>query len=192
MRRVNPVNFGADQDNYFIHLARYMFCVRQLKKSDIVFELGCGTGYGARLMSDFADKVYATDLVDMSDIWKKYKKNNLFFLANDNPSDKVDVVVSYEVVEHIEPEKTEDYFSRIKQVLKKNGMLFISTPRALPWEERSLNRQKEHAYEYNPQEFRDLLERHFPNVLLFAQNDSVIGSQNLNMAWNLVAVCING
>lgn len=192
MRRVNPVDFGADQDNYFIHLARYMFCARQIKKTDIVFELGCGTGYGARLLSDFAQKVYATDISDLSEVWNEYGKSNLLFLKDMNPPEKVDVVVSYEVVEHIGSDLLEAYFTRIKNTLKQNGVVFMSTPRAIPFEERSENRQKEHAHEYAPDEFKALLEKHFSNVFLFAQNDSVIGSQNINMAWNLVAICVKG
>ena len=74
MRRVNLYEVGVDQDNLFIHLARYMFVLRQLKITDKVLEIGCGTGYGARLLSDRCQKVIATDEAgELQEIWSKYK-----------------------------------------------------------------------------------------------------------------------
>lgn len=189
MRRVNPYIIGSDQDNYFIHLARYMFCARQLKKTDIVLEIGCGTGYGARLLSDFASEVYALDQdKTLGKSWEHFEKNNLQFIKK-IPKIKFDIIVSYEVVEHISEDKVDYFLHTIKQHLKPTGCLFISTPRALPMKERSKNRQLEHKKEYSPNEFRHLLEKYFSRVFLFAQNDSVISYQNLKMAWNLVAIC---
>ena len=40
------------------------------------------------------------------------------------------------------------------------------------------------------EEFKELLNRYFTNVFLFSQNDAIISSQNPQMAWNLVAICI--
>jgi len=194
MRRVNPFETGIDQDNYYIHLARYMFCVRQLKKTQSVLEIGCGIGYGARLLSDYAQEVYATDTeTSLQEAWNKYDKENLHFVTNIDQIDdlkKFDVVVSFEVVEHIEENDLEQYFKLINSRVKPNGFVFMSTPRAVPFEERSKNRQIEHKIEYSPDEFRALLEKNFKNVFLFAQNDAIISVQNLNMAWNLVAICI--
>ena len=75
MRRVNLYEVGVDQDNLFIHLARYMFVLRQLKQSDRLLEIGCGTGYGARLLSDRCQQVVATDTAgELPEIWNQYKK----------------------------------------------------------------------------------------------------------------------
>jgi len=194
MRRVNPFEIGAEQDNYFIHIARYLFCARQLKKTDSVLEIGCGFGYGARLLADYAKQVFAHDKEQGLDVfWKKFNQPNLFFMNDFNELNalkKFDVVVSFEVVEHIEEKKLDQYFKLIKNHLKPKGTLFISTPRALPFEQRSKNRQLEHKKEYSPNEFRELLEKYFTSVFLFSQNDSVISTQNYEMAWNLVAICV--
>lgn len=191
MRRVNLYEVGVDQDNLFIHLARYMFVLRQLKKSDRLLEIGCGTGYGARLLSDRCQQVVATDTAgELPEIWNQYKKENLIFSPK-LPNDKFDVVVSFEVVEHIAEIELESYFQNIKSRLRDGGVAYMSTPRALPFEERSKNRQIEHVKEYSASEFRDLLEKQFKNVFLFAQNDGIISTQNPDMAWNLVAICVN-
>lgn len=191
MRRVNLYEVGVDQDNLFIHLARYMFVLRQLKKSDRVLEIGCGTGYGARLLSDRCQQVIATDAAgELQEIWNQYKKENLIF-SPQLPNDQFDVVVSFEVVEHIAEVELDSYFQNIKSRLREGGVVYMSTPRALPFEERSKNRQIEHVKEYSASEFRALLEKQFKNVFLFAQNDGVISTQNPDMAWNLVAICVN-
>ncbi len=190
MRRVNPFDVGTDQDNYFIHLARYMFCARQIKKTQTILEIGCGTGYGARLLADYATEVIAVDKENnLQDTWNKLQKSNLKFLK-EIPEKQFDVIVSYEVVEHVPENEVDDYFKLIKKHLKPTGCVFMSTPRAIPMKERSKNRQLEHAKEYSPEEFRELLDKKFSRVFLFAQNDSIISFQNLNMAWNLIAICI--
>lgn len=190
MRRVNPYNVGEQQDNYYIHLARYMFVVRQLKSTDRLLEIGCGTGYGARLLADHCQSVSATDAeTGLGEYWEKYNKPNLN-LSPTMPECRFDVVVCFEVIEHIEEEKAGEFLQKIKDRMTDSGVAFISTPRALPFEMRSRNRQLEHPKEYSPTEFRELLEKQFSRVFLFGQNDAIISTQNPEMAWNLVAICI--
>jgi cyclopropane fatty-acyl-phospholipid synthase-like methyltransferase len=191
MRRVNLYDIGSDQDNLFIHLARYMFVLRQLKITDRVLEIGCGTGYGSRLLADKCAKVVATDQAcELKELWDRYKKENLTF-SLDIPDELYDVVVSFEVIEHIPEAELSNYFQKIKSRLTREGVVYMSTPRALPFEERSRNRQLEHVKEYSPKEFRDLLEKYFRRVFLFSQNDGIISTQNPDMAWNLVAICLD-
>jgi 2-polyprenyl-3-methyl-5-hydroxy-6-metoxy-1,4-benzoquinol methylase len=191
MRRVMSEEIGKDQDNYHIHLARYMFAARQFSSSSTVLEIGCGSGYGARLLSDFALEVDAYDIAseELNQKWASYQKSNLGY-HNSLPNKKYDFIVSFEVVEHVNESDLKEYFNNIKTRLKKNGVVFLSTPRAIPFKDRSKNRQKEHIYEYSPEEFKELLKNYFNNVFLFSQNDAIISTQNPQMAWNLVAICI--
>ena len=116
------------QDNYFIHLARYMFCARLIDKNEEVLEMGCGTGYGASLLSDFCKSVVAHDVWhhELEDEWKQYNKPNLTFVK-ELPNKKFDSIVSLEVLEHIPPLEVESYFNDIKNLLKENGTLYLST-----------------------------------------------------------------
>jgi 2-polyprenyl-3-methyl-5-hydroxy-6-metoxy-1,4-benzoquinol methylase len=190
MRRVNPYNVGEQQDNYYIHLARYMFVVRQLKATDTLLEIGCGTGYGSRLLADHCKSVTGTDAAEeLGEIWQKYDRANLQF-TKQMPTDNFDVVVCFEVIEHIPEEGASEFLVKLNGLMKESGVAFISTPRALPFEQRSRNRQLEHPKEYSPIEFRQLLEKHFSRVFLFGQNDGIISTQNPEMAWNLVAICV--
>lgn len=192
MRRVDLNEVGADQDNYLIHLARYMFCARQLSKEMRVLEIGCGTGYGSRLIADYCKQIDAYDLnhKELKDSWTAFNKENLFFYEY-VPTIKYDVVISYEVVEHINENELDIYFQQIKESLNENGVLYISTPRFLPMDQRSENRRIHHKYEYKYSEFKQLLEKHFKNIFIFSQNDTHISTQNFNMAWNFLAICLN-
>ncbi len=190
MKRVNPFEFGKDQDNYLFHLARYMFVARQLKKTDSVLEVGCGTGYGAKLLADFAKTVVAVDTsIELKSCWNRYKSHHLTFQTQ-IPNDQFDAVVSFEVIEHVEEDRVDSFLSDLKRCAMPCGTVYISTPRALPFELRSPNRQKFHKKEYSPVEFRLLLDTYFSRVFLFAQNDTIISYQNLEMCWNMVAICI--
>jgi cyclopropane fatty-acyl-phospholipid synthase-like methyltransferase len=190
MRRVNPSDIGVDQDNYHFHLARYLFVARQLQADHSVLEIGCGAGYGARLLADTAKHVYAQDAEkDLQESWKAYAKPNLTFSTDLPDSGTFDCVVSLEVVEHIEPKDVPSYMETVKRYMSPTGFAVISTPRALPFEERSKNRQEFHAYEYSPDEFKALLHEHFENVFVFGQNDGIISIQNLGCTWNMIAIC---
>lgn len=190
MRRVNPSEIGIDQDNYHFHLARYLFVARHLQSTDSVLEVGCGVGYGARLLADTAQQVYAQDAeTNLESDWASFSKSNLTFSTDLPNSGTYDCVVSLEVVEHIEPDDVPGYMATLKKYLSDTGFAVISTPRALPFEERSKNRQEFHAYEYSPSEFKALLQEHFENVFVFGQNDGVISIQNLECTWNMIALC---
>ena len=59
------MDFSDDaQDNLMFHLARYKFISRLIRKTDRLLEVGCGTGYGSRLLADFAAQVVASDADD--------------------------------------------------------------------------------------------------------------------------------
>ena len=68
---MNPIQncnrIDLDNPNPFIeeliyHLVRYKFICRQLKKEWDVLELGCGTGYGAYLISKYCNHIDAHDM----------------------------------------------------------------------------------------------------------------------------------
>lgn len=196
---MNPLQecnrIDLDNPNQFLeeliyHLTRYKFICRQLKKDWSVLELGCGTGYGAHLLSKYCNKIDAHDMDTKLLIRakEKYISDNLTF--TDQPvHNQYDVVVCLEVIEHMTKESGHILLQDIKKRLKPNGLLFISTPRKI--DNPNENRKKHHLHEYEPSEFRSILEEYFPKVLLFSQNDEIISSQNPMNAWNFMAVCFS-
>lgn len=80
-------------------------------------------------------------------------------------SDSFDVVISFQVIEHVEDDK--NFVSEAKRVLKPGGRLIITTPNRIyrlkpgekPW-------NRFHVREYYPDEFRALLASQFSDVTL--------------------------
>lgn len=188
MKRID-FDFPNDtMEDLLYHLARYKFVGRQLKKDWNVLEIGCGTGYGANFLAQFAGKVNACELDTRLLVRAKerFQKPNLSYTEHPELNE-YDAVVCLEVIEHMTKDYGYKLLDTIDKHLKKNGLAFISTPRKI--ENPSENRKKYHLHEYTASEFKEMLEERFAKVLLFAQNDELISSQNYENAWNFLAVC---
>ena len=188
MKRIDFDHPNETMEDLLFHLARYKFVGRQLKKNWDVLEVGCGTGYGSNLLSKFAGHVNACEL-DLSLLVRareRFVQPNLSY--TDTPEKaEYDAVVSLEVIEHMTKDYGYKLLDFIDSHLKSKGLAFISTPRKI--DNASDNRKKYHLHEYTADEFVSMLEERFARVLLFAQNDELISSQNPENAWNFIAVC---
>ena len=99
-----------------------------------VLDYGCGRGYGAALVSNYADTIIGVDINKevINYCNKTHSALNLSFEKIDPNyllpfEDKFfDVIVSFQVIEHI-PE-VQRYLFELKRVLKDGGVLFITTP----------------------------------------------------------------
>ncbi|MBD3313418.1 methyltransferase domain-containing protein [Candidatus Woesearchaeota archaeon] len=156
------------------HMARYIFACQFVNKKDVL-DLGCGYGYGADMMASTARRVLGVDrsrkVIEYSG--KKYKKNNLAFRKDDcrklGIDGKYDIITSFEVIEHID--RPEDFLREIRRLLKKDGLLIISTPNV----QRPLADYEEknpyHIKEYTQKDFKKLLDDHFRRVSVFSQTN---------------------
>jgi ubiquinone/menaquinone biosynthesis C-methylase UbiE len=164
----------AEYLGYLRHLAEYVFAERFVDNKSVL-EIGCGTGFGAAHLSQFTSKMVATDIwaEGVSHCQAKYKQDNLVFMLADGTklpfeADSFDVVMSFHVIEHIEPESVSNYLSEIKRVLRRGGVFLVSTPnsriRLLPFQ-RPWN--PAHKKEYNDKELKKLLGKVFGEVKVY-------------------------
>lgn len=101
----------------------------QLRKTDVVADLGAGSGYFTRRLATHVDKVYAVDidrrLLDM--ITKPNDARIQAVLATPDdpklPPHSVDVVFICEVLHHIENRSA--YYPKLIASLKPNGRIII-------------------------------------------------------------------
>jgi|LauGreDrversion4_2_1035121.scaffolds.fasta_scaffold239685_2 2-polyprenyl-3-methyl-5-hydroxy-6-metoxy-1,4-benzoquinol methylase len=198
MLRVQPSFGPADYRNFSVHFARYKFASRVLVgNARSVLDYGCGTGYGSAFLASEGFDVTGTDIAQgsLQAAWNGlYDSENLRFERIESAMSinrRYDAVVSFEVVEHIPIDGISEYFSDILRVLNKDGLYIGSTPRALPFHERSENRQRHHVQEFSENEYRALLLEHFKKVIILSQNDSTISDQSEKMAWNYFCICWN-
>jgi ubiquinone/menaquinone biosynthesis C-methylase UbiE len=161
------------------HLHRYAIA-QKITKNKVVLDIASGEGYGSFLLSKEAIKVYGVDIDEKSINHAKVKyasSINIEFTLGSTDAiplqdESVDVVVSFETIEH--HDKHDLMMKEINRVLKKDGVLLISSPEKSIYKERDPNNPY-HIKEITLVEFRDLLNKNFINVKLFNQR-FVIGS----------------
>jgi ubiquinone/menaquinone biosynthesis C-methylase UbiE len=166
------------------HLHRYALA-SQLCQGKHVLDIASGAGYGSALLAAVAASVVGVDVSEsaVKSAAAEYQRANLRFLLGSAqsipvPDGSVDVVVSFETLEHLE--EHDQMFSEIKRVLRTGGVLIISTPDRTVYSDLSGYRNPYHVKELTRGEFVDLVGRYFRNYQILVQRTllgSVIVSQ---------------
>lgn len=173
----NRVAPGFAWNELYIHSAkRYLFASEQVQGMRVL-DLGCGTGYGAKILARQAQQVIAAD-VDAFPLRygeQTYPDARIQRVHIAPISDKqglpfetgsFDAVVSFEVIEHVPVEQMEAFFAEIARVLRPDGMVILSTPNKQVY----INYPDPyHVSLMTLGEFRQLLESRFNSVQLFGQ-----------------------
>ena len=141
-----------------------------------ILEIGCGTtGYATAHLARFASRITAIDTQKdaITFCQTKYQRSNLDFLLADGiklpfKDNSFDIVISFQVIEHIDPHQVLDYLSEVKRVLKEEGVFWVSTPnpklRLLPLQKPW---NPEHKKEYKHKELQRLLNKVFETVKVY-------------------------
>jgi len=157
------------------HFSRYLACLG-LCSGRVILDAACGSGYGSNTLASVAAQVYGID-VDPAAVQfatTNYHRHNTEFrvasvTAIPFEAASIDVVVSFETLEHIPAEAQKAFIDEIKRVLRPNGVLVMSTPDRLITDERGTENEF-HVHELSEAEFLALLGSQFQNVELYHQN----------------------
>lgn len=168
------------------HLHRYSMALELIKPGMTVLDAACGEGYGTNLISGYAEKVFGVDISKeaVEHAREKYQKKNIHFIeasAVKIPLDdkSIDLIISFETLEHLfEQEKL---ILEFKRLLKKDGIIIISTPDKEYYKEAGINHY--HVKELYFKEFENLLNPYFNNVKFVFQKN-VTGSYIFNKEAN--------
>jgi 2-polyprenyl-3-methyl-5-hydroxy-6-metoxy-1,4-benzoquinol methylase len=145
---------------------RQLFAYEQAAKEiqGTVLEIGCGEGYGIKLIAPHSDRYIAID---------KFKPLNpdnfkrVEFIQMEVPrltglqDNFFDVVICFQLIEHIKDDKT--LLKEIHRVLKPGGKLLLTTPNKTM----SLTRNPYHMREYTTSEFRNLISQYFDPAKIY-------------------------
>lgn len=153
-------------------LARYGFALQFTKDKDVL-DIGCGMGAGTNhIASNGVKRVLGVDYSKeaIEHAKRSFCLPNLEFDVMDATGLSLvpasfSVVIAFEVVEHLPPKYHFKFIESIVRLLEKDGICLISTPNKLvssPGRSKPCNPY--HTKEFEPQEFADLLERHFAEV----------------------------
>ncbi len=155
------------------HRHRYHLAAK-LAAGKRVLDIACGEGYGAAILGKSAAHVWGVD-IDAQTIQHAratYPQSNLTFLEGrcDSiplPAGSVDVVVSFETLEHVREQ--EQMLGEIRRVLTGDGFLLISTPNKCVYTAAGGHPNPFHLKELDFDEFKTLLARHFNLSTHFGQ-----------------------
>lgn len=158
------------------HYQRY-YSIRPLVKGKYVLDAACGEGYGTSILADSANNVIGIDIskeaIQRANRSYANKPNIQFLVENVTelslPTHSVDVVVSFETIEHISEDLQSLFLQQIARVLKEDGILVMSTPNKAVYTDLYNFHNEYHIKEFYKEEFISYLKHCFKNVLLYDQ-----------------------
>jgi ubiquinone/menaquinone biosynthesis C-methylase UbiE len=160
------------------HYSRYIYAINAINlEGNVVLDIASGEGYGTELLSRYSKQVYGIDISSeaIETAKSKYKSSNIEFKLGSAsaiplPDNCIDVAVSFETIEH--HTEHELMLREIKRVLKKNGVLIISSPNKSFYQKHFPNFKNEfHQKELSESEFGDFMHSHFKYCNFYMQND---------------------
>jgi glycosyltransferase involved in cell wall biosynthesis/SAM-dependent methyltransferase len=164
---------GIGGNIFLEHMHRYRMALRYVEGRDVL-DVASGEGFGTNLLASAARSAVGVDLSEDAVVHakRKYVRENLNYIAGSCTAiplgdDSVDVVVSFETIEHIG--EHELMLSEIRRVLRPGGVLIISTPEKGAYTDATGLTNPFHVRELYRDEFSDLLKRHFRHVTTHGQ-----------------------
>lgn len=180
------------------HFQRY-YSIKDLVKNKIVIDAACGDGYGSFIMSEEAAKVYGIDISEeaIKSASLKYKRKNLSFINasieklpfDDN---SVDIIVSFETIEHVDSNLQNKFLKEVRRVLKEDGIIVISTPDKKVYSDKYNYTNKFHVNEFYKEEFIKFLNKEFKFLKIYYQYFEVVSLlDDLNSNTNIKAYSLS-
>jgi O-antigen biosynthesis protein len=165
------------------HLHRYHAAI-DIVRDKIVLDLASGEGFGTAVLAATAKKVYGMD-IDGPSIEHARKTygglaNAEFVQASADAvplkDQSVDIVVSFETIEHLDEPTQKKFMQEISRVLRPDGKLIISTPDKVNYSERYQYKNQFHLKEFNRDEFYGFLKRSFRHVTEYLQGFEIVSA----------------
>ncbi len=169
------------------HLHRYRLACYVAEGLDVL-DIASGEGYGSSLLVEVARSVIGVDIAQdaIDHAQAAYARVGLSFLQGSAtaiplPDSAVDLVVSFETIEHLQDH--DGMMNEIRRVLREGGVLLISSPNKRIYSDRDGYANPFHQRELYTSEFLQLAQAYFANVALYAQKTtgaSVIVASSAN------------
>jgi SAM-dependent methyltransferase len=151
------------------HWHRYAFA-RRFIEGKRVLDVACGEGYGTALLGTTAASVIGVD-IDMASIDRAVatygEGKRIRFIASSCtglrlPSASIDVVVSFETIEHLEAADQLAMLIEVARVLTPDGLLIMSSPNKRLYSDARQYVNKYHLQELYRDDLARLLGKRFP------------------------------
>ena len=152
------------------HRARYWW-VSGLVRGRRVLDAGCGMAYGSVILAEAgASEVVGVDNAEaiVETVQARLPQGVRVIHGDvsrlDFPSDSFDIVVCFEVVEHVQD--TDAVLDELTRVLRPGGLFAVSSPNRDTYPQGNPH----HVHEFQPEELGQALEARFANVRIVHQH----------------------
>ena len=163
----------------FEHYHRYCLA-RDLCRGRDILDVASGEGYGTALLASVARSATGVeiDVKTVAHAKNNYQFPNLRYLQGDAlalplADASVDVVVSFETLEHVTDQNR--FLTEVRRVLRPEGLFIVSTPDRAVYSAAGTNPNPYHIHELTEPELRILLQVRFAHLCVLAQRP-VLGS----------------
>ena len=186
---------GEDFKRFSISLSRYKFAGKMLEGKESLLEVGCNVGFKTMIFSQFVKNVIGIDYekpaIDCAN--ERFAGENRRYMCADILKmppfeEKVESVVSLDVIEHIAQEQEDEFLEAIVRNMCEDGVCIIGTPNITASAYQSEASRIGHINLYSHERLKTLMNKYFKNVFMFAMNDEVVHTGFLPMAHYLIAI----
>ena len=204
MRRRGPEKLGLmsgwgwydDPKRLAFTLSRYKFVSKMLSGLDRVLEVGCGDGFGSRVVAQAVGHLTAVDFdpeLLESAVEIASDRYPIEFRRHDMLKGPVagsfDGLYSMDVLEHIESSDEACFLGNLLAPLEPHGVCIIGTPSLESQAYASKFSKMGHVNCKTQSDLKATMQRYFHNVFMFSMNDEVVHTGYAKMSHYNLALC---
>ena len=193
---MNSAVWHEDPKRLVFTLSRYKFVAKMLTGKNRVAEIGCGDGFGARIVKQEVGQLTITDydsyfIKRFEDIVsEKYPISAVEHNILEGPlGQKFDAIYSLDVLEHIPINHEDIFITNIINSLTDDGVVILGMPSIESQTYASPASKEGHINCKTGKDLKLFLEKYFHNVFLFSMNDEVVHTGFEKMVHYLLVTC---
>ena len=191
--------WNEDPKRVAFTLARYKFVSKMFEGYKKVLEVGCGDGFGSRIVKQSVNHLHVADfdpifLKDIKNNNSKYWKLKTYqhdFVKDGNfKITNYDAIYSLDVLEHIKKKNENAFIKNLNKSLNKDGAAIFGMPSIESQKFASKQSKIGHVNCKSGKELKKCLKNYYKQVFLFSMNDEVVHTGFYPMSHYLIALCI--
>lgn len=196
---MSSFTYHRDPKRLLFVLSRYKFVAKLLSGSEQVLEVGCGDGFGSRLVRQHVGRLVVTDFDDrlIDHIRSQSAPPGLELVPTLwNPSREIGKfglqfcgAYALDVLEHIPREDEDRFLESLVSVLKPDGCLVLGSPSLESQEYASPESRAGHVNCKTAEGLRELVKKYFKTIHCFSMNDELVHTGFSRMSHYNFVIC---